>query len=158
MRLLGKELLHRYPVGFSLIDFGCGDGSALFNLADYLCELAPQASQNTRLVGVDIDEELISTGNKRVKSRVGGPEILMRVANVATDTVDLRGMQVLFVYLLPEALVTLRGVIEAAATVVDVVVSNRWDVPYLSAFPVARIASFYVYDVKIRPRSTVTSY
>ncbi|ORC89126.1 uncharacterized protein TM35_000131300 [Trypanosoma theileri] len=145
-----------------LTDLGCGDGHALLSLCAHLFlrwgtnEDSPNASSlQMSVAGLDLDETLIDLAKQRVPSLLVSPpnhlHCVFEVADVRHCEVeqyfplDERCSHVLFLYLLPEGLEIIRDKLLQAFRRVQFVVSNRWEVPFLSKWKVAELQRMHVY-------------
>ena len=130
-----------------IVDLGCGDGTVLHAAVTNISWLSA--------VGYDLDESLIA----KAQAQFGSDDRLrFEVADFVDSFESIASRtDVVFAYLLPEALEILRpGVLKAtshwggaasgaAASPIQCIISNRWDIPYLEPFLVSSVGHLNVY-------------
>jgi hypothetical protein len=114
----------------SFADLGCGDGKVVFRVAaDF---------PSWPCVGYDLDEDLIQRATSSAAALSLDPHRVRFVhSNLLEEpTKTFEQHQVIFMYLLPDALLLLKEKIEALFHLPTtlLMVSNNWTIPYLEEF------------------------
>nr|CCD14360.1 unnamed protein product [Trypanosoma congolense IL3000] len=148
-------------------DLGCGDGTPLLVLcAELFSGRGPKYPLEVMAVGFDIDEGLVAKAKRaadEAASVVPPPHILRHNFAVAdlreTDIekyfpVDEADGHVLFLYLLPDALEIIREMLLKVIRRVRMLVSNRWDLPFLCEWKVGQLNTLHIYCYNDEARKT----
>ncbi len=141
--------------GEIFIDAGCGNGRVPLFVAASL--LTKKTKQNVKILGVDIEEELVEKANKEAQSLGFTPEQVKFVAGDLRKSVDLlKSCHFIYCYLLPgEMLTELMNEItkewneeqpSKKSTSTRVIISNTWEINCLKDFRVGRIGEMWIYD------------
>ncbi|PFH32191.1 putative RNA methylase [Besnoitia besnoiti] len=122
-------------------DLGCGDGRVLVE-----CTRASNCSG----VGIDLDDRLVQRAQANALRHRVEHRITFRKADILDPNLDLSSATVLFLYLLPEALSLLLGVLENLAndsrSQLKKIVSVRWPLPGVPATTSDAVDNFYIYE------------
>ena len=170
----------------TLIDLGCGDGRVVAHVAAVIAQRRLPTVARISALGLDLDEGLIVKAKSSVAMVDGGEGPIVELRFEVQDLLQVsasdvlskaassssrlhsegrpqqqRDIIVVFAYLLPEALLLLKPLISALVTKVTCVVSNRWDIPYLTpwqrpaAFPGLNVYASAVCDSEEEQKSHV---
>ncbi|EAN93139.1 hypothetical protein C3747_248g17 [Trypanosoma cruzi] len=145
-----------------LTDLGCGDGSALLSLSAGLFTLRGASGcrdvspLQLTAVGLDLDEELILAARRRAEAVIVPPPHRLHCVFETADVRQLDAAQyfplsessrhVLFVYLLPEGLEAIREKLLEIISRVALLVSNRWEVPFLARWKRVKLQNLHLYQ------------
>lgn len=175
-----QKLLHlpSGPIknGEVVIDAGCGNGRVPLFIAATLLSETKNDRKNIKILGVDIEEELVEKANKEAKSLGFSPEQVHFVAGDLRKSVDLlTSCHFIYCYLLPgEMLTELMNAVtkewrnhqnentnndnddnkdstsksssSTRVVATRVIISNTWEISCLEDFFVGRVGEMWVYD------------
>lgn len=118
-----------------LIDVGCGDGRVLFHAAFMGCEKA---------IGIELNKDLANEVQGKIDEL--GLEKTVFIVNQDFLTSDLTAGTVIYLYLLPEAILKLRGQLEEvfAKRTARVVISLHFQIPWLQG---EQYLNYFIYSV-----------
>jgi tRNA G46 methylase TrmB len=103
-----------------LIDLGCGDGRVLLSAAFMQCKLA---------IGYELNSELIQIARKNIDEL--GLEESVKIFNCDFLNAELLDVTVIYIYLLPEAIKKLEGMlVKAFSLKTRVIVSLHFPIPW----------------------------
>ncbi|ESL09265.1 hypothetical protein TRSC58_03018 [Trypanosoma rangeli SC58] len=145
-----------------LTDLGCGDGAALLSLSAALLRTprgtidhADVPPLQLTVVGLDLDGELVLTARRRAAAMTVPPPHRLHCTFETADVRHLEvaryfpfseaGGHVLFLYLLPEGLDAIRATLLEIFLRVGLLVSNRWEVPFLAKWKLTQLQGLHLY-------------
>ena len=116
-----------------LIDLGCGDGRVLFHSAFLGCE---------KSIGIELNTELAASVQTKIEEL--GLESTIQVICEDFLTADLSSATVIYLYLLPEALVKLQHNLQQVFSqkTVRVIVSLHFPIPWWQG---EQFLNYYIY-------------
>ncbi|KAG8341634.1 CheR methyltransferase SAM binding domain [Trypanosoma vivax] len=147
----------------AVTDLGCGNGSALLALSSALFKLRGEVRPlNLSIVGIDIDASLIEAAKQAAAAATTTMTTTIPSLHCFKCTFEVADLcqlvveqyfpreeaagHVLFLYLLPEALDIIRETLLEALQRVCFLVSNRWEVPFLSQWRVTSVGTLHIYS------------
>ena len=104
-----------------LIDLGCGDGRVLFHAAFMGCKKA---------IGIELNQELAVSVEQQIKELALEERVYVKCEDFLTS--DLSEATVIYIYLLPEAILKLRSKLESVfiQNTARVIISLHFPIPW----------------------------
>lgn len=115
-----------------LFDLGCGDGRVLLHAAFLQCKQA---------IGYELNEELASKASHDISEL--GLESTIKVFAKDFLEADLSSATIIYIYLIPEAIIKLKDLLDKAFTLnTKTIISHHFPIPWLVG---EEFMSYYIY-------------